>query len=79
MTVLEHITFKDSKCTPQDLIGVNGIKNIEVISHDERENEYLCFVHLENPDCFSEFMLQAKDILIIQRKYQHQNWPKHLT
>ena len=70
MTVLEHITFKDSKCTPQDLIGVNGIKNIEVISHDERENEYLCFVHLENPDCFSEYfskynIMVSKPILII--------------
>ena len=70
MTVLEHITFKDPKFTPQDLIGIDGMKYIEVISHNKRENEYLCNVHLENPDCFSEYfskynIMVSKPILII--------------
>ena len=63
MTVLEKITFKKSDSVPNDLLGINGIKYIEVINSNQRLKEYTCILHLENHNTFSPYFSKYKMVV----------------
>jgi DNA-binding CsgD family transcriptional regulator len=55
--------FKDSSFQPKDLLGINGIEFIEILTEDKAKNEYICFVKHRWPKELQDFFSDPEIIM----------------
>jgi hypothetical protein len=55
--------FKDANFKPKDLIGINGIEFIEILTEDKIKREYICFVKHRWPKELHDFFTDSELIM----------------
>ncbi|OLS12717.1 MAG: HTH DNA binding domain-containing protein [Promethearchaeota archaeon CR_4] len=61
----EIFKFRSSTDHPRDLLGLNGLEFIEVLSEDKSKNEYVCFAKTRWPEDLKIFFKDPEIILCV--------------
>ena len=72
MYAIQSFIFTDPSFKPENLIGISGIELVEILSKNEKENEYICLVKTHKKEgfhvLFDDFNLIIDFPLVITQK-----------